>query len=144
MIQGKETTNSYWLILQGLERSRSSSGSTPGQRSCQLRVHLADGLRVQGLDPQLHPRPGHAGCPAPVRRLRQEAGHQDCVKWCSHWLTLCHTTKKILEMVMRSNFTRLNIFYHLFDMLDWIRLGKVRLGKVRLVKVRWVKVRSGL
>ena len=39
-----------------------------------VRVRVADGLRVQGMDPQQHPGPGHAGGAAAIRGLRQAAG----------------------------------------------------------------------
>ena len=41
-----------------------------------MRVHLADGLRVQGLDPQQYFGHGHAHGAAPVRGVRPEIERQ--------------------------------------------------------------------
>ena len=60
------------LVFQGVERSRRADHQADPRRAGRVPVRVADGLRVQGLDPRLRPRAGHARRAAAVRGLRQK------------------------------------------------------------------------
>ena len=62
------------LFFQGLERPRRPAGAPAPVGPHQVRVRLADGLRLQGLDPLVHPGHRHARRADAVCRVHQEDG----------------------------------------------------------------------